>query len=247
MVNPTGRFERLDVEIDPEHADPLPEHVKTEYFRDTTRSVITRNDSPDVGFECSLNPYRGCEHGCVYCYARPTHEYLGLSLGLDFESRIFVKQNAPELLRHELSRPHWKPETLVLSGVTDPYQPVERRLKITRGCLEVLAEFRNPVGIITKSDLVTRDADVLDHALLIHRIEAVVHFAAFAFVGESVTDPARYYQNNVATTISVIQAMEEAGVERFVFSSTCAVYGDPDVIPITEDENPRARARLRMA
>jgi DNA repair photolyase len=160
-LNPTGRFERLDVELDAEHADPLPESVKTEYFRDTTRSVITRNDSPDVGFECSLNPYRGCEHGCVYCYARPTHEYLGLSLGLDFESRIFVKQNAPELLRHELSRPQWKPETLVLSGVTDPYQPVERTLGITRACLQLLSECRQPVSIISKSSLVTRDIDLL--------------------------------------------------------------------------------------
>jgi DNA repair photolyase len=134
---------------------------QTQYFGDATKSIITRNTSPDVGFETSLNPYRGCEHGCIYCYARPTHEYLGFSAGLDFESKIMVKTNAPELLRAELESPRWEPQTLVLSGVTDPYQPVERKLRITRGCLEVLAQFRNPVAIITKNHLVTRDIDVL--------------------------------------------------------------------------------------
>ncbi|MGH7545805.1 MAG: PA0069 family radical SAM protein, partial [Gemmatimonadota bacterium] len=109
----------------------------------------------------SLNPYRGCEHGCVYCYARPTHEYFGLSAGLDFETKIFVKEDAPELLRKELSSPRWEPQVIVMSGVTDPYQPIERRLAITRRCLEVLEEFRSPVAIITKNHLVTRDIDLL--------------------------------------------------------------------------------------
>jgi DNA repair photolyase len=108
-----------------------------------------------------LNPYRGCEHGCIYCYARPTHEYLGLSAGLDFESKIMAKTNAPVLLRGELESSRWQPQTLVMSGVTDPYQPIERKLCITRGCLEVLAKFRNPVAIITKNRLVTRDVDFL--------------------------------------------------------------------------------------
>jgi DNA repair photolyase len=134
---------------------------RTEFLRDSTRTVLTRNDSPDVGFEYSVNPYRGCEHGCIYCYARPTHEYLGFSAGLDFESRILVKTDAPELLRRELSAPSWTPQPVALSGVTDPYQPVERRLRLSRGCLEVLAEFRNPAAIVTKSRLVARDADVL--------------------------------------------------------------------------------------
>src|SRR5205823_789190 len=109
----------------------------------------------------SLEPYRGCEHGCIYCYARPTHEYLGFSAGLDFESKIMVKMDAPELLRTELESLRWKPQVLVMSGVTDPYQPVEKKLRITRGCLEVLAKFRNPVAIITKNRLVTRDIDFL--------------------------------------------------------------------------------------
>jgi DNA repair photolyase len=157
--NPKNRFERIEVEPDETEGDePRPETV---YLRDHSRSIIARNDSPDIGFDASINPYRGCSHGCVYCYARPTHEYLGLSAGLDFESRILVKQDAPELLRKELLSPRWNPQVLSMSGVTDPYQPVERRLRITRRCLGVLAEFRNPVIIVTKNYLVTRDLDLL--------------------------------------------------------------------------------------
>jgi len=156
-----NRFERLSVELDPEEAFRAPHERETIYLRDPARSVLTRNRSPDVGFDWSLNPYRGCVHGCVYCYARPTHEYLGFSPGLDFESRIVVKKEAPRLLEHELSRSSWRPTTLVMSGVTDPYQPVERRLELTRGCLEVLARARHPVAIITKSRLVERDVDHL--------------------------------------------------------------------------------------
>ena len=165
--SPGNRFEKLHVDPgDPDvvqvgqDGEERPRR-DTQYFRDNTKSISTRNNSPDVGFETSLNPYRGCEHGCIYCYARPTHEYLGFSAGLDFESRIMVKTNAPELLRAELESPRWEPQTLVMSGVTDPYQPVERALRITRGCLEVLARFRNPVAIITKNRLVTRDLDLL--------------------------------------------------------------------------------------
>jgi DNA repair photolyase len=165
--SPANRFEKLHVDftdMDLVDADPSVEERprrQTQYFRDGTKSIITRNSSPDVGFETSLNPYRGCEHGCIYCYARPTHEYLGFSAGLDFESKIMVKTNASELLRAELESPRWQPQTLVMSGVTDPYQPIERKLRITRGCLEVLAKFRNPVAIITKNRLVTRDIDLL--------------------------------------------------------------------------------------
>src|SRR5262249_15698210 len=147
---------------------------RTQFFRDSSRSIIVTNDSPDVGFDASINPYRGCENGCIYCYARPTHEYLGLSAGLDFETRIFVKEDAPALLRRELNAKKWQPKPLGLSGVTDPYQPIERRLRLTRRCLEVLAEFRNPVAIVTKSRLVTRDLDVLS--------ELARHEAAAVFV-----------------------------------------------------------------
>ena len=179
-INPKNRFEIIDVEKDPEI--PGPERIDTELLRDTSRSLITRNDSPDVGFEVSINPYRGCEHGCVYCYARPFHEYLGFSAGLDFESRILVKEDAPEILRRELSSPKWQPQTLVMSGVTDCYQPAERKLEITRRCLEVLAEFRNPVGIITKNELVTRDIDHLS-ALAEHDAVAV-HISITTLDGE---------------------------------------------------------------
>ncbi len=158
--NPANRFAPLTVVrngwLDPD--DPAP---RTELLSDNSRSIIATNDSPDVGFDTTLNPYRGCEHGCIYCYARPNHEYLGFSAGLDFETKILVKGNAPQLLRKALAAPRWQPRTILLSGVTDPYQPVERRLRLTRRCLEVMAEFRNPVAITTKSFLVTRDIDLL--------------------------------------------------------------------------------------
>jgi DNA repair photolyase len=165
--SPANRFEKLHVDLtDTDVVDEDPEAGEqprraTQYFEDKTKTIIARNESPDVGFEVSINPYRGCEHGCIYCFARPTHEYLGFSAGLDFESRIMVKPDAPRLLEAELSSPQWKPQLLMMSGVTDCYQPIERKLKITRGCLEVLAKFRNPVAILTKNRLVTRDIDIL--------------------------------------------------------------------------------------
>jgi DNA repair photolyase len=156
--NPKNRFERLEYIPDPdEDSQPL---QRTQFIEDDSQSILSRNTSPDVPFNCSLNPYRGCEHGCSYCFARPTHEYLGLSAGLDFESKIIVKVRAPELLRKELSSPKWRPEVIALSGVTDCYQPIERKLEITRRCVAVLAEFRNPVTVITKNHLVTRDIDL---------------------------------------------------------------------------------------
>jgi len=159
--NPKNRFETLEIEFDPDlDPDELP-RPSTVFLDDASRSIITRNSSPDVGFDVSVNPYRGCEHGCSYCYARPFHEYLGFSAGLDFETRILVKRDAPELLRRELASPRWEPKPLAMSGVTDPYQPVERRLEITRRCLEVLVEFRQPLIVITKNHLVTRDVDLL--------------------------------------------------------------------------------------
>jgi DNA repair photolyase len=182
-TNPRNRFEVLHYEAELESADwdwdscwdanrdssaesggpmgPATPKPSTLYLRDTSRSVLTRNDSPDVPFDVGLNPYRGCEHGCIYCYARPSHEFLGFSAGLDFESRILVKEAAPELLRAELSSPRWKPQMVGMSGVTDAYQPIERRLELTRRCLRVLAEFRNPVGVVTKNRMVARDADLL--------------------------------------------------------------------------------------
>ena len=166
--NPPSRFERLslepDAEWDPEQ-DPAP---KTHFYRDVSQSIITYNTSPDIPFSASINAYRGCEHGCSYCYARPYHEYLGFSAGLDFETKIMVKEDAPELLRRELSSRKWQPQKLAMSGVTDCYQPIERRLQLTRRCLAVLAECRNPVTIVTKNYLVIRDLDLL-RELAAHR------------------------------------------------------------------------------
>src|SRR5438270_492426 len=147
--NPANRFEKLHVDlgdedvvqIDPTSAEEGKPRRETQFFRDLTKTIIARNDSPDVGFETSVNPYRGCEHGCIYCFARPTHEYLGMSAGLDFESRIMVKENAAKLLEAELSSPKWKPQVLVMSGVTDPYQPVERKPKIVEACRKAGAQF----------------------------------------------------------------------------------------------------------
>ncbi|MEM7414692.1 MAG: PA0069 family radical SAM protein [Gemmatimonadota bacterium] len=158
--NPKNRFERLHLDregwTDPD--DPPPQTV---LLNDATKSILAHNDAPDVGFDVGINPYRGCGHGCAYCYARPTHEYLGFSAGLDFETKILVKREAPRLLREALSADTWRPRVVGLSGNTDAYQPVERRLRVTRRCLEVFAEFRNPVSITTKNYLVTRDIDLL--------------------------------------------------------------------------------------
>jgi DNA repair photolyase len=160
-INPPNRFERLRVEFDPEFPPDERPHPRTQFFFDATESLLTKNDSPDVGFAYGLNCYRGCEHGCAYCFARPYHEYLGWSSGLDFETKILVKLRAPELLRAELSRPRWQPQPIAMSGATDCYQPAERHFRLTRRCLEVCAELRHPIFIITKNALVTRDRDVL--------------------------------------------------------------------------------------
>jgi len=144
-----------------DEGDNAPAPLKTEITIDSTRTIITRNQSPDISFDRSINPYRGCEHGCIYCFARPTHAYLGMSPGADFESKLFVKPNAAELLAKELSAPGYVPKTIAIGTNTDPYQPIERKLKIMRSILEVLREFRHPVGIVTKSALVLRDIDIL--------------------------------------------------------------------------------------
>lgn len=167
--NPPNRFEATYAvddegaweEISRTDPDFAPWRPRTQVVRDHSRSVISSNSSPDIGFSHSLNPYRGCEHGCPYCYARPYHEYLGYNAGLDFETRIVAKDDAPELLAAELSRKGWSPTPLACSGVTDCYQPVERERRITRACLEVLVDFRNPVGVITKNALVVRDLELL--------------------------------------------------------------------------------------
>lgn len=158
--NPPNRFQKQVRQAEP-LSDDEGSNPATRFIPDCSKSIISRNTSPDLPYHASVNPYRGCEHGCPYCYARTYHEYLDLSAGLDFETTIMVKENAPELLRQGLSRPSWEPQVIAMSGVTDPYQPIERKRKLTRRCLEVLAEFRNPVSVSTKNALVARDADLL--------------------------------------------------------------------------------------
>ena len=175
--NTPNRFEAQRIEMEPgalvdDDGEPLP--VRTQFFRDDTQSIVSWNDSPDIPFRAGCSPYRGCEHGCAYCYARPYHEYLGFSAGIEFESRILVKERAAELLRAELSKKSWEPQTVAMSGITDVYQPVERRLGLTRQCLEVFAEFRNPVAIITKNHLVTRDADLLGELARFNAVSVAV-------------------------------------------------------------------------
>ncbi len=209
VTNPPNRFEPIRFEPDPDwnpEEDPLP---RTRFYRDRTSTVITRNDSPDIGFETSLNPYRGCEHGCVYCYARPTHEYLGFSAGLDFETRIMVKENAPELLRAELNSPKWKPQVIAMSGVTDCYQPIERKLQLTRRCLQVLAEFRNPVNIVTKNNLVTRDIDVLGE---LAKFKAAAVWLSVTTLDPELRSVLEPRTSPPAARLSAIRALAQAGI-----------------------------------
>ncbi|MBI3327842.1 MAG: PA0069 family radical SAM protein [Nitrospinae bacterium] len=207
--NPPNRFEPLWYVRDPEWTDPEDPGPATQFLRDTSRSIITYNDSPDVGFDASVNPYRGCEHGCIYCYARPTHEYLGFSAGLDFETKILVKEDAPELLRRELSSSRWTPQVVAMSGVTDPYQPVERRLRLTRRCLEVFAEFRNPVVIITKNHLVTRDLDLLGE---LARDQAAAVFLSVTTLEASLSRIMEPRTSHPARRLAAIEALTQAGV-----------------------------------
>lgn len=227
--NPPNRFEKIHVEPDEDWNPEEQGAPRTQYFRDATQSFITRNNSPDVGFETSINPYRGCEHGCIYCFARPTHEYLGFSAGLDFESRIMVKENGPELLRRELSSPKWQPQTIVMSGVTDCYQPIERKLKLTRRCLEVLAEFRNPVAIITKNHLVTRDVDLLGE--LAQHNAAMVNLS-ITTLDATLTPKLEPRASLPAFRLEAVRILSEAGVPVNVMIA-------PVIPAITDHEMPR--------
>ena len=234
--NPPNRFEQIEIVADDE-CERDESSPRTIYLRDPARTIIARNDSPDVGFETSINPYRGCEHGCAYCFARPTHEYLGFSAGLDFETRIMVKEDAPELLRKELLAPAWTPQTIAISGVTDPFQPVERKLEITRRCLAVLAEFRNPVAIITKNHLVTRDAD--------HLAELARHGAAAAFVSITTLDAklANVMEPRASTPekrLEAIATLSRAGIPTGVMVA-------PVVPAITDHEMPKILEAARDA
>ena len=216
--NPMNRFEKIQVEPDadwnPDEEDGgRPQGPRTLFFKDHSQTIIARNDSPDVGFTASLNPYRGCEHGCIYCYARPTHEFLGFSAGLDFESKIMVKEDAPKLLRAELMSPRWQPQVLFMSGVTDCYQPVEAKLKLTRRCLEVLAEFRNPVFIITKNRLVTRDIDLLSELARFNAVEVWLSITTLDSELRKIMEPRT---SPPSARLATIQELTQAGIRAGV-------------------------------
>jgi DNA repair photolyase len=218
-LNPEGRFESrriLPVEDRWWIEDEAPPAVPTTVTPEATRTILARNDSPDIGFDRSINPYRGCEHGCVYCFARPTHAWLGLSPGLDFETRIISKPEAARLLDAELRRPGYRCEVVALGSNTDPYQPVERELRITRGVLEVLRAFNHPVAVVTKSSLVLRDLDLL----------APMAARRLAGVAISVTtldrDLARRMEPRAASPdrrLRTIRALNDAGVPVTVLAS----------------------------
>jgi len=222
--NPSGRFEKIERER--EEDDHVESHPRTVITLQQARSIISRNDSPDLPFSQSINPYQGCEHGCIYCYARPSHAYLGLSPGLDFETKLFAKENAADLLRKELSRPDYRPELISLGANTDPYQPAERKQKITRGILEVLWEFRHPVGIVTKGSLIERDLDLLAPMAA----EGLVQ--VYVSIGTLGAEIARTLEPRAAAPyrrVETVRRLSEAGVP-------CGVFVAP-IIPFLNDKD----------
>lgn len=231
-ANPANRFTRLEIV-----PDEPPGRVETMYLKDSARTVIARNTSPDIAFDRSLNPYRGCEHGCAYCYARPFHEYLGFSAGLDFETRILVKEDAPELLEVALGKPGYQAAPMDLSGVTDPYQPVERRLELTRRCLEVLARCRHPVVIVTKNALVTRD---LDHLRALADHKAVMVWLSITTLDSKL---ARRLEPRTSSPSQRIEALEKLSAAEV----PCGVFVAPVIPGLTDHELPAILEAARGA
>ncbi len=214
-INPSGRFESLEEELFDDGWGSLADlqRPKTEVFTENPKTIITRNQSPDISFDRSINPYRGCEHGCVYCYARPAHSYMGLSPGLDFETKLFIKPNAAALLREELTAPNYVPKTIALGANTDPYQPIERNYRITRSIIEVLAEFKHSFGIVTKSHSVTRDIDLLEPLAAMGLVKVAISITTL--------DPklARAMEPRASTPAKRLAAIEElskAGIPTVV-------------------------------
>lgn len=227
--NPAPRFAATWFDPAAEEADREAERgVSTRVIEDTSQSILSRNESVDIPFRYGLNPYRGCEHGCAYCYARPTHEYFGFSAGLDFETKIVVKREAPRLLGEALSRDQWAPQVIALSGVTDPYQPLEQKLEITRGCLGVLAHFRNPVAIITKNAGILRDLDLLKEMATWNGVRVAISITTL--------DPvlARRMEPRTASPrqrLEVVRALREAGIPVTVMQA-------PVIPGLTDTEMP---------
>ncbi len=239
--NPPNRFEPFHVE--PLDAEDRERPVQTRYYVDSTRSILAENDSPDVPFDYSINPYRGCEHGCIYCYARQTHEYLGFSAGLDFETKILVKPDAPELLARAFNRKSWKPQPVCLSGNTDCYQPVERRLELTRRCLQVFLKYRNPVTMITKSHLITRDLDILRELARLNLVSAQFSITTLD------PDLARIMEPRAASPVRRMEALRllsEAGIPTGVSVSPVIPGLTDEEIPAILRDAAAAGARCAM-
>ena len=243
QIEPPNRFggtyheiEYENLEHDPDALEAL-HHRKTEYFSDRSKTIVSENDSPDVGFRYSINPYRGCAHGCSYCYARPTHEYLGLNAGLDFESKIMVKEDAPALFRAFLARDSWKPETVAMSGVTDCYQPAERTYRLTRGCLEVAAEASQPMSIITKNALVARDLDLLREMAK----QNVIHvYLSITTLDANLAREMEPRTSTPAAKLRAVRALADAGVPVGVMAA-------PVIPGLTDTEIPAILAAAKEA
>ena len=232
IANPPNPWASTSVE----YLEGAPE-MKLEIYSDASRSILAKNDSPDVGFTYSVNPYRGCFHGCAYCYARPGHEYLGFGAGTDFDRKIVVKMRAPELLRVAFSKKSWKRETVMFSGVTDCFQPIEASYRLTRGCLEVCAEFGNPVGVITKAPLVERDLDVLQEIARVASVHVVVSVPIWDPERARLVEP---YVATPARRMRVIQRLAEAGL-------SVGVNVAPIIPGLNDEEIPQVLAAAKDA
>jgi DNA repair photolyase len=232
VMNPPNPFES-------QHRDLLEpaSHVKLHMYEDAAREILSRNDSPDLPFRWSLNPYRGCFHACVYCYARPTHEYWGFGAGSDFESKIIVKKDAPTLLRRVFQKPSWGGELILFSGNTDCYQPLEASLELTRACLNVCAEYRNPVGIITKGVLVQRDLDILRR---LHQ-EASVHvYFSIPFSDDEVARKVEPHAPSSRKRFEAMATLADAGIPTGISLS-------PIIPGLNDEDMPDLLARAKQA
>lgn len=234
-IAPPNRFGGQHSEADLEQVADDPETLEelaqanTVYLADDSRTIISENDSPDIGFRYSLNPYRGCLHGCSYCYARPTHEYLGLNAGIDFETKIFVKHRAAELFREWLARDRYEPEFIMMSGVTDCYQPAERKYRLTRACLEVALEARQPMGIVTKNALVTRDIDLLAE-MARHRTITVA--ISITTLNPSLTEVLEPRSSRPEARLRAVRELSQAGIPVRVMTA-------PIIPGLNDSEMPR--------
>jgi DNA repair photolyase len=240
---PPNRFESVHAEADYEHLAVDDELLASErkeqtvFLPDNAATLIRENDSPDVGFRFSINPYRGCEHGCAYCYARPGHETLGMNAGLDFETKVLVKHDAVKLLRKELNHPKWRPETIMISGVTDCYQPAERRFRLTRGILEVLLEARQPCGIITKNALILRDLDLLGPLADLNLVHVAISLTS---LDQELTRTLESRTSSPQARLKAIRELSARGIPVRVMTA-------PLIPGITDEELPQLLAAAKEA